>query len=61
MIGGVIDIDQDGIQELIIVTGVISMHEDGGAGRKIDILRHGPLGWTSVYRSKWICDPTPFY
>jgi hypothetical protein len=51
MIGGVVDIDQDGILELIIATGVTSRHEDVGEGRQIDILRHGPLGWTSIYRS----------
>ncbi len=61
LLGGVLDIGQDGIQELIIATRVTSMREDGGEGRQIDILRHGPLGWTSIYRSKWICDPTSFY
>ena len=61
MIGGVVDVDQDGIQELILVTGVMSRDEEGGEGRQIDILRHRPLGWTSIYRSKWICDITPFY
>lgn len=61
MIGGVVDIDQDGILELIIATGVTSRHEDVGEGRQIDILRHEPLGWASIYRSKWICDSARFY
>jgi hypothetical protein len=55
MLGGAIDIDQDGIQELIVVTNVSSMRDDTGVGRQIDIFRHGPSGWKSIFRPKWIC------
>lgn len=61
MLGGVIDIDQDGVEELIMATHVESVHGVGGWGRQIDILRHGPSGWTSIFRSERICYTTGFY
>lgn len=58
VIGGIIDLDLDGVQELILGTSVIHDPEDGDDGLQIDILRYGPSGWTSVYRPKWICGPS---
>ena len=61
VLGGVIDIDQDGLQELIVTSRVTSKHKDGGEGRQIDILHHSPDGWKSIFRSRWICDIGLFY
>ena len=57
VIGGIIDLDLDGVQELILGTSVLRNPAEGDDGMQIDILRHGPSGWTSVYRPKWICGP----
>jgi hypothetical protein len=57
LIGGLIDIDMDGTQEMIVGTSVYNF-EGADDGLQIDILRHGPSGWTSVYRPKWICGPS---
>lgn len=58
IMGGIIDLDLDGVQELISGTSVGPDREDGDDGLQIDILRYGPSGWTSVYRPKWICGPS---
>lgn len=60
ILGGVIDIDQDGIQELIMASRC-TPGPDSGDRRQIDILHHGPSGWKSIFRSKWICDIGLFY
>ena len=58
MIGGILDIDQDGVQELILITSVGPEVEDGDDGVRIDILSHGATGWTSIYHTKCICGPS---
>ena len=60
MLGGVIDIDQDGVQELIMVSSFMP-GTDSGDRRQIEILRYTSEGWVSIFRSKWICDHLGFY
>jgi hypothetical protein len=58
---GVIDIDQDGVQELVFQR-VVEVYQEGlYSGRQIQMLRHESSGWKTIYRSKPICGPLSFY
>ena len=52
-LGGIIDIDHDGIQELIIQ---ISVSRDSElSGKRIEIFKHNSSGWRRIYQSVKIC------
>ncbi|MBI5888349.1 MAG: hypothetical protein HZB82_06535 [Deltaproteobacteria bacterium] len=52
---GPIDIDKDGVQELIVQKSVSPVRESSFEGVEINILRHGPLGWENIYKSGNLC------
>ncbi|MBI5887911.1 MAG: hypothetical protein HZB82_04265 [Deltaproteobacteria bacterium] len=52
---GPIDIDKDGVQELIAQRRVRPTREPYDQGVEINILRHGPLGWENIYKSGTLC------
>jgi hypothetical protein len=60
ILSGTLDIDQDGLQELIIPTILIS-NPDSGDRRQINILRDTPIGWVNIYYPKWVCDAFVFW
>lgn len=57
-LGGVIDVDQDGVQELILSTSLIDTQKGVNDGREVRLLRHNHSGWTSIYRTMGVCDPS---
>ena len=52
-LGGIIDIDQDGIQELVIQVSV--SRDSEFTGKRIGIFKHDPSGWRRIYQSVKIC------
>lgn len=54
-LGGIIDIDKDGVQELIVQKSVSTNEEPYAVGTEINILRHDPSGWKRIYRSAPFC------
>lgn len=54
-LGGLIDIDQNGVQELIVQSSSGPYVEDDNTGKKIEIFQHDSSGWKSIYRSALIC------
>jgi len=57
-LGGAIDIDQDGVLELVVLTPVIESDAEEGdydEGRSIEVFRYGKCGWVKVYGTKGIC------
>lgn len=62
-LGGVIDVDGDGIQELVVQLRVNDYYYDGVSyeandyddGREIIIFKHGQSGWKKIYSSGKIC------
>lgn len=54
-LGGVIDIDQNGVQEVIVQRSCGPYVEDDINGKRIEIFQHDSSGWISIYRSALIC------
>lgn len=52
-LGGIIDIDHDGIQELVIQVSV--SRDSELSGKRIEIFRHDSSGWKRIYQSVKIC------
>jgi hypothetical protein len=51
----VLDIDGDGLQELILQTQVYGEGEAPDIGKFIEILRRTPQGWVSIYKTVTLC------
>lgn len=51
MPGGLIDLDQDGVQEVILIEDFESEHEPGVIGGRFRIFRREPQGWREVYQT----------
>lgn len=51
----VLDIDGDGLQELILQTQVYGAGEEPDSGKFIEILRRTPQGWASIYKTVTLC------
>ena len=54
-LGGLIDIDQNGVQELIVQSSSGPYVEDDNTGKRIEVFQHDSSGWKSIYRSALIC------
>jgi hypothetical protein len=54
-LSGLIDIDQNGVQELIVQISSGPYVEDDNTGKRIEIFQHDSSGWKSIYRSELIC------
>ncbi|MBI5344781.1 MAG: hypothetical protein HZB83_05515 [Deltaproteobacteria bacterium] len=48
-LGGIIDLDGDGVYELIVQISVSPKIEYDQGGKRIEVLRHYPAGWKKVF------------
>jgi hypothetical protein len=60
VISAVVDVDQDGTQEIVLQKGLEANRRGGSPGRQVIVLRRNDSTWRPIFQSRRICDGSFF-